>query len=139
MRVWERASWATARTTGPALRMIRSLRAGLSEFDAATSNTASTREAVTFACWPPGPEDLEVFISISESGMKGPPVGLIPSARVPSSSTTSGARLGLRGIGPKSLPEQAPGDIEDEQTEGDLEDTFGKLVCHHDPDDHPYR
>ena len=32
------------------------------------SNTASTREAVTLACWPPGPEERLVRSSISASG-----------------------------------------------------------------------
>ncbi len=36
--------------------------------DASTSKDASTREAVTFACWPPGPDERLTRSSISESG-----------------------------------------------------------------------
>src|SRR6185437_2289130 len=36
--------------------------------DASTSKTASTREAVTLACWPPGPDDREVRTVISRKG-----------------------------------------------------------------------
>ncbi len=35
---------------------------------ASTSNTASTRDSVLFACCPPGPLDLEMRSSISERG-----------------------------------------------------------------------
>ena len=50
LRACERLSWATARTTGPSRPAMRSFSASLSAAEAATSNTASTREAVTFAC-----------------------------------------------------------------------------------------
>ena len=38
-----------------AARMMRRFCSSFSALDAQTSNTASTREAVTLACWPPGP------------------------------------------------------------------------------------
>ena len=38
----------------------------------ATSNTASTREAVTFACWPPGPDERLVRSVTSDSGIATP-------------------------------------------------------------------
>ena len=37
-------------------------------WEAWTSKIASTREAVTLACWPPGPEERETRSSISSSG-----------------------------------------------------------------------
>ncbi len=43
---------------------------GLAErLEAPTSKTASIREAVTFACWPPGPEERLARSSISASGI----------------------------------------------------------------------
>jgi hypothetical protein len=33
------------------------------------SKTASIREAVTLACWPPGPDDRDARSSISSSGI----------------------------------------------------------------------
>ena len=50
LRSWERVSWAEAVTRGPSRAVIRAFWAGLSAAEAATSKTASTREAVTFAC-----------------------------------------------------------------------------------------
>jgi hypothetical protein len=38
--------------------------------DLSTSKEASTREAVTFACCPPGPDDLLTRSSISERGIE---------------------------------------------------------------------
>jgi hypothetical protein len=67
-RIWLRVSCATARTTGPRRDAIRCLCSSLSACDAHTSNTASTRDAVTFACWPPGPDERLVRSSISASG-----------------------------------------------------------------------
>ena len=62
-------SCATARTTGPSRAQIRSRCSSLSDADAATSKIASTRDAVTFACCPPGPDERLVRSSISDSGM----------------------------------------------------------------------
>ena len=59
---------------------------------------ASTREAVTFACWPPGPEERLVRSSTSLSGITTPrPIGS-PSrmAREP----TRGAAVSESGGGP---------------------------------------
>src|SRR3954454_17243882 len=47
--------------------------------DSATSKTASTREAVTFACWPPGPDDRDARTSISRSGISTPCPTSIPA------------------------------------------------------------
>ena len=52
--------------------MTLSLSASLSARDAATSNTASTREAVTLACCPPGPEERLTRRSTSERGTAVP-------------------------------------------------------------------
>jgi hypothetical protein len=52
--------------------MILDFWASLSAFDAATWKLASIRDAVTFACWPPGPEEREARSSISASGMRKP-------------------------------------------------------------------
>ena len=41
-------------------------------WEAWTSKIASTRDAVTFACWPPGPEERETRSSISSSGSATP-------------------------------------------------------------------
>ena len=49
--------------------MISCFSASLSELEAATSKLASIREAVTFACWPPGPEERDARSSISRSGI----------------------------------------------------------------------
>ena len=49
--------------------------------EAATSKTASTREAVTFACWPPGPEERLARTSISRSGISSPGRTLMSSCR----------------------------------------------------------
>jgi hypothetical protein len=43
--------------------------ASVSASEATTSKLASTREAVTLACWPPGPEERLVRSSISASGI----------------------------------------------------------------------
>ncbi len=69
LRAWLRASWATARITGPQRAITRWRCASVSEGEAATSKVASTREAVTFACWPPGPEERLVRITTSRSGI----------------------------------------------------------------------
>ena len=57
LRAWPRASWATAVTTGPSLSTSLARCSSSSAAEASTSKTASTREAVTLACWPPGPEE----------------------------------------------------------------------------------
>jgi hypothetical protein len=50
LRSWERVSCAAAVTRGPSRAVTRAFWASESVADAATSNTASTREAVTLAC-----------------------------------------------------------------------------------------
>ncbi|MEA2365117.1 MAG: hypothetical protein QOE69_635 [Thermoleophilaceae bacterium] len=65
--------------------MMRFRCSSLSDCDAQTSKTASTREAVTFACWPPGPDERLVRSSTSESGT----VALRPMR---SGSSIAGAR-----------------------------------------------
>ena len=55
-----------------AARRSRAFCASDSVSEAPTSNTASTREAVTFACWPPGPEERLVRSSTSASGTRRP-------------------------------------------------------------------
>ena len=37
--------------------MMRAFCASLKEAEAATSKIASTRDSVTLACWPPGPDE----------------------------------------------------------------------------------
>ncbi len=69
LRDWLRASWATAVTRGPNRERSRAFWDSLRLAEASTSNTASTREAVTLACWPPGPEEREVRSSISAAGI----------------------------------------------------------------------
>jgi len=85
LRIWLRESCATARTTGPQRAMTRCFCASESADEARTSKTASTREAVTLACCPPGPEERDVRIWISESGMSMlRPTRKLPVARCPS-------------------------------------------------------
>ena len=69
LRDWPRASWATAVTAAPARASRRSRCTSSSAAERSTSKTASTREAVTLACWPPGPEERLVRSSISASGI----------------------------------------------------------------------
>ena len=68
LRACERASWATARTTGPQRAVSRRFWASLSVSEAATSKLASIRDAVTLACWPPGPEERLARTTTSSSG-----------------------------------------------------------------------
>ena len=68
MRAWLRVSWAFAVSRGPTRAITRRFCSSLSASEPATSKIASTRDAVTFACWPPGPEEREVRSSISASG-----------------------------------------------------------------------
>ena len=68
LRAWLRASCATARTTGPQRAMTRAFCASLRESEAATSKMASTRDSVTLACWPPGPDERLVRSTTSRSG-----------------------------------------------------------------------
>ena len=72
LRRCERVSWDTARTTGPQRPMIRRFCASVSTDEAATSKLASTREAVTFACCPPGPEERLARTSTSSGGIDRP-------------------------------------------------------------------
>jgi hypothetical protein len=69
LRDCERSSWATATTRGPIRASARPRSASLNEGERSTSKTASTREAVTFACCPPGPEERLVRRVISASGI----------------------------------------------------------------------
>jgi hypothetical protein len=69
LRVCERASWEIATTRGPTRASNRSRCASLSVGEPSTSKLASTREAVTFACCPPGPEERLARIVISASGI----------------------------------------------------------------------
>ena len=57
LRAWPRASWATARTTGPQRAVTRAFCASSSVADDATSKLASIRDSVLLACWPPGPDE----------------------------------------------------------------------------------
>src|SRR5512133_2462532 len=68
LRHWLRSSCATARRTGPARSTTRFFCRSVRTFDAATSNTASTRDSLFWACWPPGPLERENRSSISERG-----------------------------------------------------------------------
>ena len=72
LRVWLRVSCAMARTIGPQRAAIRRLCSSPSEREAPTSNTASIRDAVTFACCPPGPEERLARSSTSDSGTATP-------------------------------------------------------------------
>ena len=72
LRLCDRVSWDTARTTGPQRAMIRRFCSSLSAADAVTSKLASTRDAVTFACWPPGPDERLARSSTSSSGIVRP-------------------------------------------------------------------
>ena len=49
--------------------MIRRFCSSVSEAEASTSKEASIREAVTFACWPPGPDERDARIVTSLSGI----------------------------------------------------------------------
>jgi hypothetical protein len=69
LRAWLRASWATATTRGPVRAITRRFCSSVSAPEARTSNTASMREAVTLACWPPGPDEREARSTISSSGI----------------------------------------------------------------------
>ena len=60
--------------------MTRRFWVSLSAEEAATSKLASTREAVTFACWPPGPEERLVRKATSEAGIGTPRAIRIGSA-----------------------------------------------------------
>ena len=60
--------------------MTRSRWASVSDGDSAASKLASTREAVTFACWPPGPDERLVRTMISLSGIETSRVTTIGSS-----------------------------------------------------------
>jgi len=83
LRAWLRSSWATARTTGPQRASTRARWASVSDGEAAASKTASTREAVTFACWPPGPDERLARTTISRSGIATSRVTRIGSSIAP--------------------------------------------------------
>jgi hypothetical protein len=69
LRAWDRSSCEIATTRGPMRASTRSRCASLSVGEARTSKLASTLEAVTFACWPPGPEERLARTATSESGI----------------------------------------------------------------------
>jgi hypothetical protein len=52
--------------------VIRRRCSSLSEGEAAASKLASMRDAVTLACWPPGPPEREARMTTSASGMTTP-------------------------------------------------------------------
>ena len=52
----------------------------MSDSDASTSNSASTRVSAVFACWPPGPDERETRKRISATGMETERVTRIDSA-----------------------------------------------------------
>jgi hypothetical protein len=85
-------SCAEAVTRGPRRDETRAFWASLSVAEAMTSNTASTREAVTFACWPPGPDDRLVRNSTSATGIARP-------GRICSSSGIEGEFVHIRRLG----------------------------------------
>ena len=58
---------STTIATGPSRSMINCFSASLSEVEAATSKLASIRDAVTFACWPPGPDERDARHRRAES------------------------------------------------------------------------
>jgi hypothetical protein len=83
-RACERSSWAIATTRGPTRARMRSRCVSVSACEACTSKLASTREAVTLACWPPGPEERLARTVTSDSGIVSPSV--IRSVRLSFSS-----------------------------------------------------
>jgi tryptophanyl-tRNA synthetase len=72
LRRCERVSWATARTTGPQRAITLRFCSSVSVEEAATSKLASIREAVTFACCPPGPDERLARTSTSSGGIVRP-------------------------------------------------------------------
>jgi hypothetical protein len=74
LRICERESWETAVTRGPRRASRRTRWESLREVEASTSKLASTREAVTLACCPPGPEERLVRWAISDRGIERPGV-----------------------------------------------------------------
>ena len=72
LRCCERVSCATAVTREPNRLQMRAFCSSESACDSPTSKIASTREAVTFACCPPGPEERDTRSSISSSGTMTP-------------------------------------------------------------------
>ena len=82
LRAWLRSSCATARSTGAGPRdHARRFCASVSDVDASTSKTASTRVSALFACWPPGPDERETRSSISPGSMETERVTRIDSRR----------------------------------------------------------
>ena len=72
LRDWDRESCATAVTRGPQRAITRRFWSSDNAPDEPTSKTASIREAVTFACCPPGPDERLARTSISLSGISTP-------------------------------------------------------------------
>ena len=103
LRVCDRSSCATATTRGPERASRRARWASVSEAEASTSKIASTRDAVTFACWPPGPDERLVRSVTSERGIESSPLTRSapgrPQAR-PSPALTSSLRMTRASPGP---------------------------------------
>ena len=72
LRACERSSCATAVRRGPTRAITRRFCSSVRAEEPATSNDASMREAVTLACWPPGPEERLARSSTSDSGTATP-------------------------------------------------------------------
>ncbi len=93
LRVCERSSWAIATTRGPTRASIRSRCVAVSVSDACTSKLASTREAVTLACCPPGPEERLARVVTSDNGIARSSVTL--SVRLRFLSVSLNALVGM--------------------------------------------
>jgi hypothetical protein len=72
LRACDRPSCAIATTRGPTRASNRSRCASVSVSEVRTSKLASTREAVTLACCPPGPEERLARSVTSERGIVSP-------------------------------------------------------------------
>src|SRR5665213_4110167 len=96
LRVCERSSWAIATTRWPTRVITRRRCDSLSEGEASTSKLASTREAVTLACWPPGPEERLTRTRISAWGIVR---SRFTRSRFSEASSGSGGGVGAVGIG----------------------------------------
>ncbi len=94
--------------------MIRSFCSSVWVDEASTSNTALIRDAVTFACWPPGPEERDARTTISRNGISTPRPTLIGSSispgsvRVPAPGPPPACRAGARHLLVGRRPEKLP-------------------------------
>ena len=100
LRAWLRASWAIAVTLGPNRARRRRFCSASRLREASISNTASIRDAVTFACCPPGPDERDARSWISLSGTSGATRPIWhrarPDGRRPASSGSGRACTGPR-------------------------------------------